>query len=167
MSSYSAVIPLAFLSALALSLVLTPLCERLARRWGVLDLPSSRKVHTQPTPRLGGIAVFLAFAVTALLFLRPVIRDQMTLLLAGAVAFFLIGLVDDLRNAGPWKLAVAGGGGPGLPAIQLPPGPNLSGRRRESDGWVPLGRAERDAGRSWSLAGKIRRAGADPRTSGL
>ncbi|HTD46535.1 MAG TPA: MraY family glycosyltransferase [bacterium] len=109
MSSYSAVIPLAFLSALALSLVLTPLCERLARRWGVLDLPSSRKVHTQPTPRLGGIAVFLAFAVTALLFLRPVIRDQMTLLLAGAVAFFLIGLVDDLRNAGPWKLAVEGG----------------------------------------------------------
>src|SRR6266513_1956098 len=100
MLTYSAVVPLAFLSALALSLVLTPLCERLARRWSVLDVPSSRKVHTQPTPRLGGIAVFLAFAVTALLFLRPVIRDQMTLLLAGAAAFFLIGLVDDLRNAG-------------------------------------------------------------------
>src|SRR5437016_528563 len=33
MSSYSAVVPLAFLSALALSLVLTPLCERLAILW--------------------------------------------------------------------------------------------------------------------------------------
>ena len=109
MSSYSTVILPAFLSALVLSLFVTPLCERLARRWGVLDLPSSRKVHTQPTPRLGGIAVFLAFAVTALLFLRPVVRDQMTLLLAGAAAFFLIGLVDDLRSAGPWKLAVEGG----------------------------------------------------------
>lgn len=110
MPSSGAVITLilAFLCALALSLLLTPVCGRLALGWGVLDLPAPRKVHGQPTPLLGGVAVYLAFAVTALVFLRPVIREQMLLLLAGAAAFAVIGLVDDLRNAGAWKLGVEG-----------------------------------------------------------
>jgi UDP-GlcNAc:undecaprenyl-phosphate/decaprenyl-phosphate GlcNAc-1-phosphate transferase len=55
------------------------------------------------------VAVYVAFAGATVVFLRPVIPEQMALLLAGAAAFALIGLVDDLRNAGPWKLAVEGG----------------------------------------------------------
>lgn len=92
-----------------MSLLFTPACGRVALQWGILDIPSHRKVHTQPTPRLGGIGVYLAFAVATLMFLKPVSREQMMLLLAGAGAFVAIGLVDDLRNAGPWKLAVEGG----------------------------------------------------------
>jgi UDP-GlcNAc:undecaprenyl-phosphate GlcNAc-1-phosphate transferase len=63
-------------------------------------------VHGRPTPLLGGIAVYLAFAITILVFLRPTLGEQTTLLLGGAAVFALIGLIDDLRNAGAWKLAV-------------------------------------------------------------
>jgi len=63
-------------------------------------------VHVQATPLLGGVAVFFAFAVATLVFLRPVVPMQMVLLLAGAAAFGIIGLVDDVRDAGPWKLAI-------------------------------------------------------------
>ncbi len=90
-----------------MALVFTPLFGWLARRWGVLDLPSARKLHTNPTPLLGGVAVFLAFAVATLIFLRPVIGAETALLLvAGATVFCIIGLFDDFRNVGVWKLAV-------------------------------------------------------------
>lgn len=41
----------------------TPLVVRLARRLGVLHGPEDRHMHTVPTPRIGGIAVYLGFAV--------------------------------------------------------------------------------------------------------
>ncbi len=51
--------------------------------------------------------MYLAFAGATLIFLRPVIGAETALLLvAGATAFGIIGLFDDLRNVGAWKLAV-------------------------------------------------------------
>lgn len=95
----------AFAVALALALLLTPACGALAARLGVLDLPAPRKVHARPMPLLGGVAVYAAVAASTVLFLRPVIPIQAALLLAGAAAFGLIGLVDDLRDIGAVKLA--------------------------------------------------------------
>ena len=46
-----------FIIALVLSLVLTPLAGRLGERFGALDVPSGRKVHTRPIPRCGGLAL--------------------------------------------------------------------------------------------------------------
>jgi UDP-GlcNAc:undecaprenyl-phosphate GlcNAc-1-phosphate transferase len=48
-------------AAFALSAVLVPACEALAHRLGALDRPGPRKVHLDPTPRTGGVAVFLSF----------------------------------------------------------------------------------------------------------
>lgn len=93
-----------FFGALALAHELTPLCAHLAHRLGVLDHPSARKVHHAPVPLLGGLAAYLAFAAATWLFVRPAIPAQVLLLLLGAAAFGLIGLIDDLRNAGAWKL---------------------------------------------------------------
>ncbi len=60
-----------FLLALALSFLLTGLIGRLCRRLGWLDQPSERRVHRVPVPRLGGVAIFLAFLLTALLVYWP------------------------------------------------------------------------------------------------
>jgi UDP-N-acetylmuramyl pentapeptide phosphotransferase/UDP-N-acetylglucosamine-1-phosphate transferase len=49
-----------FLSALALSLLTTPIVIDVARRRGLVDLPSDRKVHQEPIPRVGGISIFLS-----------------------------------------------------------------------------------------------------------
>ena len=55
---------LAFLLALVLSYLLTPLVGRLATRFGAVAVPRERDVHKKPLPRWGGLAMFGAFVVT-------------------------------------------------------------------------------------------------------
>ncbi len=102
-------VPLAFLCALALALVATPVAARVAWKLRILDLPAPRKLHRSPTPLLGGVAVYLAFSASTLLWARPVNDLHVVLLLWGAAAFALIGIVDDVRSVGAIKLAVEAG----------------------------------------------------------
>ena len=53
-----------FIISLILSLVLTPLAGRLGERFGALDVPGERKVHSSPIPRCGGLAIVAAFLFT-------------------------------------------------------------------------------------------------------
>jgi UDP-GlcNAc:undecaprenyl-phosphate GlcNAc-1-phosphate transferase len=96
-------------AAAALSLVATALAIRLALRIGAVDQPGLRKVHAVPIPRIGGLAVFLAFAgalgAAAALdggIRRAIGRDLPQVLgLLGAATFVLgVGLVDDVRGLG-------------------------------------------------------------------
>lgn len=48
-----------FCVAFLTSLLITPLVKRLSPVLGLIDLPGLRKVHVVPTPRGGGIAIFL------------------------------------------------------------------------------------------------------------
>jgi UDP-GlcNAc:undecaprenyl-phosphate GlcNAc-1-phosphate transferase len=109
------------LGALVLCLALVPLSRFLARRWGVLDAPGPRKVHDTPTPRMGGLAVFLSFTTIVLLgyalaptlavrpevhawfgsafaFLQeaPRVQAKLLALLFGATLAFGVGLADDI-----------------------------------------------------------------------
>src|SRR5687767_177187 len=53
-----------FAVAVLSGLGLTPLVIRLAGVWGLYDTPQGdRRVHTQPRPRLGGVAVFGAMVI--------------------------------------------------------------------------------------------------------
>ena len=74
---------------------LTPLCRVLALKLKILDRPDWRKIHDQPTPLLGGVAVFIAFSVA--LFLNNVFLPGMKSLLLGTTLIFLMGLIDDVK----------------------------------------------------------------------
>jgi len=52
-----------FLLALATTYLLTPWVRRLAIRAGALDMPDARRVHTEPIPRWGGLAIYIGVAV--------------------------------------------------------------------------------------------------------
>jgi UDP-GlcNAc:undecaprenyl-phosphate/decaprenyl-phosphate GlcNAc-1-phosphate transferase len=83
-----------FLLALMLSYVLVPAVEKLAVRYKLLDYPNERKVHKDPTPRIGGMAVFLAFMITILRnyhFPHDVVG-----VVIGACIIFTVGLLDDI-----------------------------------------------------------------------
>ncbi|HEY7428088.1 MAG TPA: MraY family glycosyltransferase [Gemmataceae bacterium] len=82
---------------LAISWVLTAILIRWAPRLGLVDYPSDRKVHTRPTPRGGGLAIFLA--VLASSSLLTIFHFQLLL----AAAIVLLGLFDDLRPL-PWQV---------------------------------------------------------------
>ena len=65
----------AFLGAGAL----TPLMVHLSHQWGLVDQPSDRKIHVHPTPRLGGVAVYLGFLGSVLL--NSILPDWMIAIL--------------------------------------------------------------------------------------
>ncbi len=83
----------AFLSAGAL----TPVMVHLSHQWGLVDQPSERKIHVYPTPRLGGVAVFLGFLVSVLL--NSILPDWMIGILAAGSLLLVVGVIDDV-----WEL---------------------------------------------------------------
>jgi UDP-GlcNAc:undecaprenyl-phosphate GlcNAc-1-phosphate transferase len=92
---------LIFVVALVFSVVGTPMARRLALVSGVVDAPSARKVHAEPTPLLGGAAIYLAFVVALLIFGgRQEIR-QLVGILVGATFVSVVGVIDDVRGVRP------------------------------------------------------------------
>lgn len=86
-------------------LLLIPLVRSVALKLGLVDRPNSRKIHTRPVPRLGGIAIFLAAFSGSLPFLQ---FDHKTAgLMAAAVFIFLIGLLDDILDL-PARVKLSG-----------------------------------------------------------
>lgn len=93
---------LLMLVALGVTVIMTPVVRRLAVSGNVLAPPRPRDVHTQPTPRLGGIAMTLGFVAAMLLgqaipYLQPVYQTQAPwAVMGGAVGICLLGVVDDV-----------------------------------------------------------------------
>ena len=85
--------------SLLLSAALTPLVKFLAVRTGYVVQPRQDRWHKKPTPLLGGIAMFLAFAVCYLLVFGLTGRTLPVFI--GGFLIFLLGLVDDLRRLAP------------------------------------------------------------------
>jgi len=87
----------------AASLGLTPLTRQLASRFGLMDKPSARKVHREPIPLMGGLAIYGAFMIALLLFpnLRPHLEELRGIVI-GATWLAVIGLLDDRLDLSPW-----------------------------------------------------------------
>jgi UDP-GlcNAc:undecaprenyl-phosphate GlcNAc-1-phosphate transferase len=107
---------LAFVPALILAYMLTPLVMRLARKFGVIDHPDERRVHITPTPSWGGLAIYAAFmiAVITTVAIHPQVRfdSQVIGLLLGGTIVAIAGLLDDKYDLSPILQAsaiVAGG----------------------------------------------------------
>lgn len=96
-------VAVAFLSALAGALLFTPLCRRVAERTGFLAHPSSRGVHRESTPLLGGVAIFFAFVIGMGVggSFRALLPPTPTLgFLGGALLIFAMGVIDDRVDLG-------------------------------------------------------------------
>lgn len=80
-------------------LATTPISARLARLVGAVDQPSDRRIHREPTPRLGGLAILLGFLVPVLYYLPD---DSSTrAVVAGAILITCLGVVDDVWGLSP------------------------------------------------------------------
>jgi len=105
---------LPFILTLILSAVLTPIIRKLSLKWKLFDYPAPRKVHKKPTPRLGGVAVFLSFLIVVKGYLifapeklsfvsEKIIGIDKNLLgvLLGAFILIVVGVYDDIKGMKP------------------------------------------------------------------
>ncbi len=88
----------AFVIAMVVTMALIPPLARAAGRLHVLDDPESRKVHSQPIPRVGGIAMVAGTALPLCLWL-PMDRTVLAYLLA-VIVLLVFGVWDDRVNLG-------------------------------------------------------------------
>jgi UDP-GlcNAc:undecaprenyl-phosphate GlcNAc-1-phosphate transferase len=96
--------------AFLLNLGITPFILYLSHRFGWYDQLDSRKIHTEDTPRLGGVGFFASFILSAALLsivlprFFPEFRtsqlwsNRNILMFAGFMLVHLIGIYDDFRN---------------------------------------------------------------------
>lgn len=117
----------AAIPSLIVSLIAAYVVRRFAPRWGLIDRPGHRKVHTTPTPLGGGLAVFsgialpLACGYLLLWFapanaLPPIVAQhasgildrapKLWFLLGGGLVLVILGLIDDRRGL-DWRLRLA------------------------------------------------------------
>ncbi|HET8842368.1 MAG TPA: MraY family glycosyltransferase [Ktedonobacteraceae bacterium] len=90
----------AFLLAYGLTFAVRTLCRKM--NW--LDRPAERRVHKLPMPRLGGIAIFLAFGLASLLIYIPGTQNEVNiywLLLAASLLTVGIHAYDDVKGLAP------------------------------------------------------------------
>lgn len=78
-----------------LSFLLVRPIRAVARRQGILDVPDARKLHGEPTPLLGGLAVYLAFVGS--LLANSILTPPVAWLLVAATGVMAVSLVDDAR----------------------------------------------------------------------
>ena len=84
----------------ATALGMTPLSRAIALRLGVVDHPNQRKIHLDNKPMMGGLAIYVGFALTLILFSPPQHLIELGALLSGVTFLALVGLVDDRYTLG-------------------------------------------------------------------
>lgn len=100
------------LVSIGATIALTPLAKRLALRFDAIDYPSTRRVNKEPTPRMGGVAIFGGMVVSCIVLaigiqafgwenpFQPVLGRPINypMLAIGMIFMFAVGLVDDIKN---------------------------------------------------------------------
>lgn len=87
------IVLLAFISTL-LSLIITPIVIKYAKKLNATDKPNHRKVHTDPVPTLGGLAIYMSFLI-GLVILQPVSEYHLSIVV-GASLMVGLGFLDDI-----------------------------------------------------------------------
>lgn len=88
---------MALILAILISFAATPLVKRMAYVVGAIDIPKdNRRMHKTPIPRLGGLAIYLAFLFSSLL-LGNIDRQTQGVLL-GSVMIVVLGVLDDIMT---------------------------------------------------------------------
>ena len=89
----------AFVIALIVTYICTPLVRTLAVKIGAIDAPDARKVHQVSIPRLGGLAIYIGYMVSLLYSVKDI--SSVKGLLIGSVILVAVGIWDDVKQIGP------------------------------------------------------------------
>ena len=100
-------IAMLFVISFILTFIFTPFVRKVCFAFGLLDVPSKRKIHKQAMPRLGGISIIFSFIVSILFIFwtdelfRNIFYTKIIGLLVGILLIILLGLWDDIHGTKP------------------------------------------------------------------
>ena len=103
-----------FLTALGVTLLITPISILIAKKAGVMDIPKDeRRVHNKPIPRMGGLGIYFGINTGYILAINLGLCDyagvddaELYGVFFGGTVMFIVGLIDDVRGMRPMvKLA--------------------------------------------------------------
>lgn len=94
---------LGFITAFTLTYLAIPAIIQVAKEKMLYDRPNERSAHREPTPSLGGIAIFAGVICGIILWTPVNTFSQLQYVLAALVLIFLIGIQDDLMPLSPTK----------------------------------------------------------------
>lgn len=97
-----------WITAAVVSFLVTPIVIKFAKKLGIMDYPKNepKVIHTRPTPRGGGIPIFIALVITSLIFL-PIDKHLIGILIGATVLVFM-GFLDDKHNLNPYLRLLLG-----------------------------------------------------------
>jgi UDP-GlcNAc:undecaprenyl-phosphate GlcNAc-1-phosphate transferase len=82
-----------FIVAMIVAMAWLPLLAKVAAKWGIVDQPGGRKVHSAPIPRVGGLAMAIGVFVAALIAIDLQVQDRW--FLGAAAVLVAFGALDD------------------------------------------------------------------------
>ena len=86
---------IAVLCSALIAYATTPAVRVLAFRIKAIDIPKDdRRMHTKPIPRIGGLAIFIAFTVSTLIFCEP--GSPLYAIWIGGGVLIVLGVIDDV-----------------------------------------------------------------------
>lgn len=93
-----------FIVSAIIAVFATSIVKKLAWKYGLIDDPAVNKhpkvIHTKPTPRAGGLAIYIAFVAAALIFVP---HDQYLWgIIVGATLLVIMGVIDDKISLSPY-----------------------------------------------------------------
>jgi UDP-GlcNAc:undecaprenyl-phosphate GlcNAc-1-phosphate transferase len=87
----------ALLVSCIIALLTTPVVKAMAHKVGAVDIPKDgRRMHNHPIPRMGGLAIFLGFLLSVLIFIP--LTTQLKGILLGTVIIVVLGIFDDIHD---------------------------------------------------------------------
>ncbi|AAK80818.1 UDP-GlcNAc:undecaprenyl-phosphate GlcNAc-1-phosphate transferase [Clostridium acetobutylicum] len=90
-----------FIIAMAISFLTTPIVRKFAKHIKAIDIPKDkRRVHKKPIPKIGGLAIYLAFVLVLVLKKGHLEKAEMGIIFGGGI-IVLGGFIDDLKCLRP------------------------------------------------------------------
>ncbi len=83
-----------FIFSFLMTFLLTPIVRFAALKLKILDMPSERKIHREPIPLLGGIAIYISYVIT--IILNFTFSIELKGVIIGGTIILLLGMIDDI-----------------------------------------------------------------------
>jgi UDP-GlcNAc:undecaprenyl-phosphate GlcNAc-1-phosphate transferase len=93
---------IAILTSFLISVFLVAIIRKYSTKMGAVAIPRADRWHSIPTPKIGGVGIFLAFGIslTIFYFAGSVGQNQWPLLI-GSTIIFMLGVIDDFKQLAP------------------------------------------------------------------